>query len=232
MVGGLQPPTHRVTEPTTEATANLIESDVTTADAGTLEDNAVVAQTVDIQIPANPLRVPVSDALSPPTFKCHGECNQSTLQEHGAVDAVLTGARSTGEQAVPTSLEVSEPPVFKRFSRVQGPQEIFGTENNGSAYRKVFSSCRGGYESSVADIVERRNTLRRPTRGIPLPTHEESHGTTGELFTQIKEAILEQTSLSNQVSAVLTYWVLSTWFIESLPIAPCLLITGPPLREM
>jgi hypothetical protein len=59
-----------------------------------------------------------------------------------------------------------------------------------------------------------------------LPTGPERYGTTGELFSQISTTIVKQTCLSNQVSAVLTYWAISTWFLESLPLAPCLVITG------
>ena len=95
-----------------------------------------------------------------------------------------------------------------------------------AAFKEFLLPVEAGHESSLEDIVERGKALCHPRRGIPLPVHIEPYGTTSELFTEIKKTILAQTSLSNQVSAVLTYWCLSTWFMDSLEIAPCLVITG------
>ena len=67
-----------------------------------------------------------------------------------------------------------------------------------------------------------------PLRGVPVPTALEPYGTTGEFFSLIRTKIAEQTFLSSRASAMLTYWVLSTWFIECLSLAPYLVITGSP----
>ena len=204
-IGGAQPPTHQVLA-TREATANLIESEMTREDAATSEGNAVDAQNVDIWVPSNP------------------------LGEHGAVDAVLTSARSTEQQDQPAAHKASEPPPSKRFSWVSGHQEIFENANKSASYKEVSLRVEAGRESSVAYIAERSRTLRQPARGIPVPRASVPYGTTGELFARIRTTIAEQTSLSSPISAVLTYWVLSTWFIESLPTSPCLLITGSPFE--
>jgi hypothetical protein len=60
----------------------------------------------------------------------------------------------------------------------------------------------------------------------PLPSRSEAYGTTGELFARIKLAIAEQTNLSDESSALLTFWIFSTWFQDVLPFAPGLAITG------
>jgi len=200
-IGGAKPPTHQVPA-TREATANLIESEVTTQDAATPEGNAVDAQTVDIKVPSNP------------------------LGDHGAVDAVLHGERGTVRQAASTPHEASVPPAARQYSKLPGPREVVLGKNKSGAFKEFLVPVEAGHESSLEDIVERGKTLCHPWRGTPLPVHIEPYGTTSELFTEIKKTILEQTSLSNQVSAVLTYWSLSTWFFDSLAIAPCLVITG------
>jgi hypothetical protein len=222
MIGTPRLSTHPVSEQMSEATANLTENGVTTADTVTVD----YGQLVNTAILSDPLRVPPPN-VSPDTNALGPEkMERIDGRRHAAVDAVLADEWAAEKQEPPSAHEESEPSLAKRFSMVSGPQEILRTEGNNAALSKVFLHVEAGYESSVKDIVERNNILRRPMRGIPLPTREEPHGTTGELLTQIRKTILEQTSLSNEVTALLTYWVLSTWFAESLPIAPCLVITG------
>jgi hypothetical protein len=126
-----------------------------------------------------------------------------------------------------TPQSTPKPSAAKRFVRVAGPSEPF---REGSSYdhRKVIVDVEVGYESSVEDILQRIRTMSWPTRGIPFPSRPESYGTTGELFTLIKTTIIECTLLSDQVSKLLTYWALSTWFTDCLSLAPCLVITGSP----
>jgi hypothetical protein len=215
---GTQLSTPPVAEQRSEDAANLTENGVTT------EDTVIVdyAQFVGTVILSDPLRMPLPN-LSPDS---NALCPQKMDQFDGRRHAKLADECDPEKRQPPIAHEESEPSVPRRFSMVSGPQEIFRTESNNAAFSKVLLHVEAGYESSVKDIIERNNILRRPMRGIPLPTREEPHGTTGELVTQIRKTILEQTSVSNEVSAVLTYWVLSTWFMESLPIAPCLVITG------
>jgi hypothetical protein len=113
-----------------------------------------------------------------------------------------------------------------RSSTIEGPLELYFTADDRSAYKRPLLQVDSGDISRVEEIIERVAALRYPMRTIPLPTHSEPHGTTHQFFSQIKTTILEQTSVSSEVSAVLTYWVLSTWFMDALPLAPCLVITG------
>jgi hypothetical protein len=73
----------------------------------------------------------------------------------------------------------------------------------------------------------RDSTTRASSPGKVLPIHPIPNGATYELFTQIKRIIADQTHVSADVSALLTFWVISTWFQEALTLAPCLAITGP-----
>jgi hypothetical protein len=222
MTGTPQLWTHPVAEQMGDANANPTDDGVTTADTVTVD----YGQLVDTAILSDPLGVPLPNVAPDGNALGPQKMEQINGRRHAAVDVVLADGCDAEQQEPRIVHEESEPSVAKRFSMVSGPQEIFRTERNGSTFRKVSLHVEAGYESTVEDIIERNNILRRPMRGIPLPIREEPYGTTVELLTQIRKTILEQISVSNEVSAVLTYWVLSTWFMESLPIAPCLVITG------
>jgi hypothetical protein len=222
MIETVQLSTNPVAEQISEVTPPLIENGMTTADTVTVD----YGQPVGTAIVSDALRVPLPNVFPDSNAVTSQRTEAIGMRIHAAVDDTLAGDGE--EQEPPSANKQSKPSTARRFSQVAGPQEIFLTQSNTSEYRKIFLQVESGDEKSVEDIIERHNTLRRPTRGIPIPSREESHGTTSELFTQIRKTILEQTSLSNDVSAMLTYWVLSTWFIESLPIAPCLVITGAP----
>ena len=52
------------------------------------------------------------------------------------------------------------------------------------------------------------------------------------VFTHIKQMIAGWTYLSDSASALVAYWVLSTWFQDALTVCPCLVLTGPPHEAM
>jgi hypothetical protein len=80
--------------------------------------------------------------------------------------------------------------------------------------------------SRVQEMVNQAEYIQNVQKERVLPHRLESYGTTGELFTRIKQAIAEQTQLSGNESALQTSWVFATWFQEFLSIAPCLAIIG------
>jgi hypothetical protein len=49
---------------------------------------------------------------------------------------------------------------------------------------------------------------------------------------QFKRMIAERTGLPHDVSALVAFWAISTWFQEALPVIPCLVITGPAHEAM
>lgn len=126
-----------------------------------------------------------------------------------------------------TSPRPPQPSFAKRFVNVPGPSELFRSED-GRSYRKVLLSVEVGSESTVEEILEQNRAMSWPLQGVPGPTAREPYGTTDEFFSSIRTKVVEQTFLSSGASAMLTYWVLSTWFIDCLPLAPCLVITGSP----
>jgi hypothetical protein len=148
----------------------------------------------------------------------------SSIEPLEAAEPALSVERNEVNQTLQST---PKPSAAKQFVRVAGPSEPF-REGNSYDHRKVILDVEVGYESSVEDILERIRTMSWPTRGIPFPSRPESYGTTGELFTLIKTTIIECTLLSDQVSELLTYWALSTWFTDCLSLAPCLVITGSP----
>lgn len=140
--------------------------------------------------------------------------------------AIPFGEPDAADQVEPSVPNDSEPSPANRYSQVKGPQELFLKGKDRDGYSDVFLQVRCGDEGSVEEINERYMSLRYPMRGMPLPSGRESYGTTEKLFAQMLTTISDQTLLSPRVSGLLAYWVLSTWLLESLPIAPCLVITG------
>ena len=60
---------------------------------------------------------------------------------------------------------------------------------------------------------------------LTLPSRRTDCGSTEDLFSQIF-GLFVQYGLSEDAAQVCTYFVIATWFPESLPVAPCLILTG------
>jgi len=119
-----------------------------------------------------------------------------------------------------------EPPATKAVNRLDGIEESLRGKDG--TYRTVqFGySVRSDAANTFQQMVVQGQYGRDPLKGSPFPTGKQDYGTTGELLSRIKLAIAERTQLSDANSALLTYWVLSTWFQDILPLAPGLAITG------
>jgi hypothetical protein len=109
---------------------------------------------------------------------------------------------------------------------VEGNEEILLNEN-GSHRRHKFD-----YRVKARDVpgVQKRLVRLRKIRGygfhMPAPTCVQPHGTTEELFGRIRKFIAEYTGLPAADSALLTFWIFSTWFQDTILVAPPLFITG------
>ena len=66
----------------------------------------------------------------------------------------------------------------------------------------------------------------------PLPAPPENGSVTGELHTQIKRIIAGRTGLPDNVSGLVAFWAISTWFRDLFPVIPGLTITGPAHEAM
>jgi hypothetical protein len=84
------------------------------------------------------------------------------------------------------------------------------------------------FEPSIAQFENRAYWRLVPFDGSPTPTKGESYGTTEGLFSRLQQAIVEQAGVSEDCSALLTFWTISTWFSDALSLAPGLAIVGPP----
>ena len=90
----------------------------------------------------------------------------------------------------------------------------------------VSFSETADYVESSDELLQKLKLLESPLRGMSLPTRPETYGTTELLFRRVKDAIAEQTQLSDRNCALLAFWVFSTWFQDANPILPALVVTG------
>lgn len=163
----------------------------------------------------------------PPEEPGNGE---AIAQEDGTAEAAASNEEAAAEGRVTSTLRKRpEPPPTEPVEHVTFtiPEWLRGKDG-------TLKSCEATYtvpsaEASILhEMVARSKYTRDPLTRIPFPAHREAYGTTEELFARIKLAIAEQTQLSDKDSALLTFWVFSTWFQDVLPLAPGLAITGWP----
>lgn len=124
------------------------------------------------------------------------------------------------------SSECSEAPKTNPILTVRSIPELIRTETDSSEYKTYRYPIEAQYANRVDELLGRSKKMRNPLTGLPLPTRPVSYGTTVELFTRIKRTVAEHSGLSDTCSALLTFWIFSTWCQEALSLAPCVLITG------
>ena len=92
---------------------------------------------------------------------------------------------------------------------------------------KVSSQVECGQKTYVPWALE-------PTilRALRLPKQATAHGSTAELFTSIVELFQEYTRVPDDSSALLSYFVFTTWFLDLLPTAPCVSVIGTAFSEI
>jgi len=119
-----------------------------------------------------------------------------------------------------------EPQAARAVHTLQGIAEPLRGED-GSLNSFHFGYSVGSSSArKFQEMVAKGQYARDPLQNVPFPTGKRDYGTTGALIARIKLAIAEQTQLSDANCALLTYWVLSTWFQDAIPVAPGLAITG------
>lgn len=132
------------------------------------------------------------------------------------------------EQTTQETISLEEPgaPAAKPITRVPGIPEWVKTTTGKLKSVQFRYSVPSDEASSFAKRFAQAEYNRDPWESMPLPTGHGAYGTTNDLFTRIKTAIVEQTHLSDKDCALLTLWIFSTWFHDVLSIAPGLVITG------
>jgi len=72
--------------------------------------------------------------------------------------------------------------------------------------------------------------LAQPSEILPAPVEAPLPppriASAAELFTWIKRCLLAQTHLPDDAAELVAFWVISTWFQDTLTVLPCLVITG------
>jgi hypothetical protein len=148
------------------------------------------------------------------------------LPRSDARQADIPEATSSEGLDLPVSRRRPEPPVPAKMNQVGGIEELLkGRDGTFQAVQFPYS-VRAGSTKIFQQMVAQGRYTRDPLQSSPIPTGKEEYGTTAELFARVKQAIVEQTRLSSQSSALATFWALSTWFQDVLPIAPGLALTG------
>jgi len=127
--------------------------------------------------------------------------------------------------ALPTS---SGPPPTPEFS---GSSETQGSIGKATDSTDVvpLTVC---VESTPAENVDRTPPNEVCTPGNLLPLAPENGIVADELHAQFTRMIAGRTSLPDNVSALVAFWAISTWFQEAFPVIPCLVITGPAHEAM
>ena len=156
----------------------------------------------------------------------------------GGVDEHSAGPSDVG----PTATSSVPPPAVASTNSVTGQAQscaakptlkvkcieepVRSNKNNLTAWKPPFE-VEQGFEGSLKEIIKRAESVRAPLQATPVPTGSARYGTTEELFGRLQQAIAGQAFLPEQTSALLTFWTICTWFADSLPIAPGLVIVGP-----
>jgi hypothetical protein len=142
----------------------------------------------------------------------------------------ITATSSTPLQAAASTNSVtghSQSPGAKQVFKVECIDEPVRTSKDTMTFWRPPFEIDEGFEGSLKEIIKRGGSVRAPLQATPVPTGSARYGTTAELFSRLQNAITEQALLPEETSALLTFWTLSTWFADGLPVAPGLSIVAP-----
>jgi len=131
-----------------------------------------------------------------------------------------------GDRVVQHASQIPDAVSTKKIAELKGKPEVLRAGNGDVCTSPYLYPVNAVYAKDFQAMMDRGRQTCEFWRRSPLPTHPESYSTTTDLFTRIKLAISAQTRLSEKDSALLTFWVFSTWFKDALSVAPCLIISG------
>ena len=148
--------------------------------------------------------------------------------------------KTTAGGELPTGPEPSSSPALVTFSshtssseklrrptvQIKGIRELVRTSKGRITSWQPSFEAPEGTETSFTEIMHRTELLCAPLNAMPVPTGSARYVTTEELFIRLQKAIAAQGFLPAESSALLSYWVLSTWFCDALTVAPGLAIIG------
>ena len=175
---------------------------------------------------AEAAQAPAPDAAPDDIAAKPGTSEPQPTQNGASEGKASPGEADAGSGASQTKSQRPEDSAEKGIRRVEGLRDLVRGSEGQQYFRNFECTVDAEGAREVAEITARANSQLNPVNGIPLPVKLESYGTTGKLFTGVQRAIAERAHLPDRESALLTFWVFSTWFKEVLSVAPCLLITG------
>jgi hypothetical protein len=94
----------------------------------------------------------------------------------------------------------------------------------GAAPETGISAPAAAGGTDDAEVTQPTETLSAPAEA-PLPPPRMA--TAAELIDWIKRSLLAQTHLPADAAELIAFWVISTYFQDTLTVLPCLIITGP-----
>jgi hypothetical protein len=154
--------------------------------------------------------------MAEPTPPQGGTAEATPSNGPAELETQVAGAASDSPDATETGQGV----------QVRLTEELLRLENDtlGSARREY--TLDSAVASEFQGMVERNQLGRELWKQIPLPTRGEAYGSTRALFDLVRETIAAQTHLAEKDSALLAYWVFSSWVQDFLPVAPGISISG------
>jgi hypothetical protein len=183
------------------------------SDSGTAENLRDADGLIEIiELPAS--RMAVADDGQEPM-------DLGAAMSSGAPTSPATLARSADSASKPADNSAAKP-----VKKWKGIVEVVRTSKTGITSWEPPFEAEEGSESDIKAILERAEAVRFPLAATPVPTGSARYENTDELFMRIQETIAAETFLSEESSALLTFWSISTWFSDGLSLAPGLAITG------
>lgn len=152
--------------------------------------------------------------------------DRAAQQLNSAECSRSTDGFDAGGANAPQSFKTPKASPVQKVSQVFEIRELLKVGDDKAKVAGVLYPLQDLSDSEFESIRRRSTSQINPWQWILAPSRRESYGTTVELFTRIKLVVAEQTGLSGDASALLTFWAFSTWFKEPLSLAPCLVITG------
>jgi hypothetical protein len=170
--------------------------------------------------------MPEENSNSNPSPRESGVPAPALSQKETPEAATFKDEVSNQSEVISISEKRPEPAANRRVHQLGGIKESLRGKDGAFRTVQFGYSVRSDSVHRFQEMVAQGHYASDPLQRVPFPTGKKGYGTTGELFAGIKMVIAEQTQLSDANSALLTYWVLSTWFQDILPLAPGLAITG------
>jgi len=145
----------------------------------------------------------------------------------------ISAGDATGEPRRPTtaqeSIDAGPDVIAYPIIRMKGITEIrrSGATGKIASWQPVFEVQRGS-ESSFEAICESSHQVQWPLDAMMVPTGPADYTSTDALFGSIQTTICAHTGISEQASALLSYWIFASWCSDALCLAPVLVISGAP----